>query len=115
MTIPAQSDIGLPIIKLLADGQVLHYDELEEKLAQIFQLTSEEKNTTKRSGNEHILHNRIRWSVFYLEKAGLVSRPRSAHVEISAHGRKILKTSPSKLNYGFLKTLPRFMEWVNSK
>ena len=114
MVIPTQSDIGLPLLELLSNGKLIHHDKIEKKLFKIFQLNEEEQNVEKSSGNERLLHNRLRWSIFYLAKAGLVDRPRKAHVKITEEGQKILKLNPKKMNYTFLNTIPKFAEWYNS-
>jgi restriction system protein len=107
MTIPTQSDIGLPLLELLSNGKLFHYDALEKKISLIFQLSDEEKSIKKSSGVERLLHNRIRWSLFYMEKAGLVNRPKRAHVKISEKGIEILKTNPQKINYQFLNDIKK--------
>lgn len=113
MTIPSQSDIGKPLIELLSNNKIIHYDKIEKKLIKYFELTDEEKNTQKQSGHETILHNRIRWSVFYLEKAGLISRPKKGYAKITPYGMNILKTNPVKINYKFLNTLTKFSNWIH--
>ena len=72
MSIPIQKKITLPILDLLKDGKSLHVDKIEKKLADDFKLNREEKHLKKSSGNEGLFHNRIRWAVFYLRKAGLI-------------------------------------------
>lgn len=99
MGIPSQLEIGLPILELLSDGKILDYNKMEKKLVKIFELTKDEQNTMKPSGLEHLFHNRIRWSIFFLGKKGLVDRPKMGSAKISEKGLKFLKTNPKKIKY----------------
>ena len=72
MSIPSQSQLGLPVLELLATGKIYHTDQLENKLQKKFRLTTEEQELQKSSGNERLFRNRIRWALFYLKKAGLI-------------------------------------------
>ncbi len=115
MVIPSQSEIGLPVLELLSEGKLLHYDKIEKKLAEILELTEDEQNEKKSSGNERLLHNRVRWSIFYLAKAGLVKRPKTAHAKISEKGARFLKTNPEKINYSILNNLSKsFPDFTDS-
>ena len=114
MAIPSQSDIGLPLLEVLSNGKLIHYKKIEKKLSKIFGLGEKEENMVKSSGHERLVLNRIRWSIFYLGKAGLVDRPKMAHVQISEEGKKVLKSKPKKVNYAFLNTIPKFSEWIKS-
>lgn len=115
MVLPTQSEIGMPILKYLLNKKIVHYDKIEADLAIQFNLDNEEMEQTKTSGSEHLFHNRIRWSIFYMYKAGLIEKPKKGHAKISLVGKEILDKNPLKIDYSFLNTIPKFVEWENTR
>ena len=111
MSIPIQKKITLPILDLLKDGKSLHVDNIEKKLADDFKLKSEEKQLKKSSGNEGLFHNRIRWSAFYLRKAGLIESPKSGYLQITSDGLGVLQEKPIEIDTHYLTKFPKFIEW----
>lgn len=67
MAIPTYEEIMLPLLKILFDGEIHKYKELEEKLKNVFNLTEEEVNSRRESGVK-IFYNRIGWAATYLKK-----------------------------------------------
>ena len=111
MSIPIQKKITLPILDLLKDGKPLHVDKIEKKLADDFKLNREERQLKKSSGNEGLFHNRIRWAVFYLRKAGLIESPKSGYSKITSDGLGVLKEKPIEINTLYLSKFSKFQEW----
>ena len=55
--------------------------------------------------------SRIHWATTYLVKAGLAVRPRRAVVQLADEGRKVLATSPERIDNAFLECYPSFLEF----
>src|SRR5437899_2550738 len=98
MIIPDLETIMLPMLKCLKDQKEHSIGEIEEKLAQVFGLSDEEKTRQKPSGGESLFHNRLHWSKFYLKKAGLIDGKPRGTFWITERGNSVLKENPSKID-----------------
>ncbi len=72
MPVPDYQTLMLPVLKRAAK-QDIRVPEIEDKIAQEFGLTQQERDELLPSGRQKVLHNRLHWAKFYLSKAGLVS------------------------------------------
>jgi len=75
MPIPDYQALMLPVLRLAAEVET-RVPDVEDKLADLFGLTQEERDQPLPSGRQKVLHNRIHWAKFYLMKAGLVEFPK---------------------------------------
>ena len=71
MTIPDFQTIMLPLLQHMADGNEHSNRDLNETLADYFQLTEEEQNRLLPSGKQKLFTNRVAWAKAELKKAGL--------------------------------------------
>jgi len=115
MAIPDYQTIMLPLLKQLANGQVLSLKDLTTTLAEEFQLTEEDLNELLPSGQSFVFSNRVGWARTYLKKAGLVDSPKRGQVCITPRGLEMLKTNPSHIDNRLLKQYPEFLEFQNYK
>jgi Mrr N-terminal domain len=74
MPVPDYQSLMLPVLRLAAEGET-RVPEIEDKLADEFELTAEERDQLLPSGRQKILHNRIHWTKFYMVRAGLIDTP----------------------------------------
>ena len=58
--------------------------------------------------------NRVGWACTYMKKAGLLSSPKRAHVQITEVGREALASKPRSINAAFLKQYPEFVSFQKS-
>ncbi len=98
--IPKQSEIILPILQICGDNKPHSADELTGKIADKFKLEDKARNLILRR-NETVLKNKVRWSMFELRKAGLVTSNRGP-ITITKMGHAILKKNPARLDGKFL-------------
>jgi restriction system protein len=101
----------LPVMEGLTDGRECPVRELIERVAGRFHLTAEDRSELLPSGRIPVYVNRIHWATTYLVKAGLVTRPRRAVAELTAEGRRVLDTSPARIDNSFLERYPAFVEF----
>jgi len=115
MAIPSLYDITLPLMKFLSDEKQHKIPEIVDYLTNHFQLTEEEKNKLKPSGDRTVFRNRIDWARFELKKAGLMSvSPEKIH-EITSDGIEILKKNPEKIDRKFLLLqVPKYAEYFKA-
>lgn len=111
MPIPDFQSMMLPLLKSAADKREHHVQEPMEKLADVFQLSDDERKELLPSGADLVFNNRIRWARFYLGKAGLVESTRRGFFKISQRGLNVLNQNPSKIDIGFLEQFPEFLEF----
>ncbi|WP_029689281.1 restriction endonuclease [Thermoanaerobacter sp. A7A] len=110
MAIPTYEEIMLPLLKILSDGGIHKYKELEEKLKNVFNLTEEEVNSRRESGVK-IFYNRIGWAATYLKKAGLIESPKRGEFKITEEGSRLLVEGVKHLDYKYLMKYDSFKEF----
>jgi restriction system protein len=105
VAIPDYQTLMLPILQLLNDQQDRDITTVERAMADAFGLTPDERDELLPSGVQRTLRNRVGWSLSYLTKAGLVSRPIRARYRITAAGASIAASGVEKLSARALKEL----------
>jgi restriction system protein len=105
MAIPNIQMIMLPFLKLLSDGNEYSVRAITQKLAGLFDLSTEEFQETLRSGKP-IFYNRIGWAQTYLFKAGLIEKPKRAYVRITNKGKDVLRKRPEDIRLKYLRKWP---------
>jgi restriction system protein len=82
--LPKFYDTFIPILTVLQDGQIIHYNDLKKKVRDTFysNLPVELLALETKSGDQLLL-NRIGWGKAYLKQAGMVSIPSRAMVQIT--------------------------------
>jgi restriction system protein len=113
MPIPDYQALMLPVLKLAAKGET-SAPEVEEKIADEFGLTPEERAQLLPSGRQRTLHNRVHWAKFYMTKAGLLDSPKRGRFIASASGRTLLATNPDRIDVQRLLAYPSFQEFSKS-
>jgi restriction system protein len=103
----------LPVLKLAAQG-VTSAPDAEQKIADEFRLTPEERAQLLPSGRQRILHNRVHWAKFYVSKAGLIESPTRGRFVASDAGRAFLATNPDHIDVRRLLEIPSFREFYKS-
>lgn len=111
MPIPSYEDIMKPLLKLANDQQEHRLRDEIETLADILELTEDERNLIMESGREKIFNNRARWASFYMQKAFLLSKPRRGCFKITQRGLEILDQDPPKIDINFLLQFQEFREY----
>lgn len=113
MAIPDYQTPMLPLLKIAAEGET-RIPDVEERVANEFGLTLDERNALLPSGRQKVLHNRMHWAKFYMSKAGLVEVPRRGRFVATAEGRALLSRNPTQISVELLHQYPSFTEFYNS-
>lgn len=111
MAIPDFQTTMLPLLKLSADGKEWKIADATERLADEFELTSEEKGQLNPSGRARTFYNRVAWAKVYLAKAGLITPTKRAHFVISQLGKDALAKPPERITIKYLTQFPDFQEF----
>ncbi|MBA6397677.1 restriction endonuclease [Colwellia sp. BRX10-4] len=85
------------------------------ELAEVFNLSEEEKAETLPSGKQSILDNRVGWARTYLTKAGLLEVTRRAHFIITERGIKALQDKDAVIDNKYLKQFDEFIAFKDQK
>jgi restriction system protein len=114
MPIPAVTKFRAPLLSLLGDGRRWRLGDAANALADLFQLTPEEREISISSGYPVIRH-RTTWAGFHLRKAGLVQDGIHGILQLTPEGQEFLKTRPDNLSDSFLRDhFPKYREWKDS-
>jgi len=115
MAIPDYQSIMLPLLKFAGDRKDHTLREAIDEVAKQFGLTEEERRELLPSGQQAIFDNRVGWARTYMKKAGLLESPRRGYLRITTRGREILSSNPRKIDVGFLRQFPEFVEFQTVK
>ncbi|MEA5575072.1 restriction endonuclease [Anabaena sp. UHCC 0451] len=115
MTIPDFQSIMLPLLQYASDGKEHSLREAITYLADIFNLSDEEKKELLPSGQQAVFDNRVGWTRTHLKKAGLLQDPKRGFFQITERGKEILSQNPTEINLKFLNQFPEFIEFKTSR
>ncbi len=112
MKLPETSDLLLPMLKLMANGEEYHLQDISKKLAQAFQFSStgEIKDRTL----DAQFYSRVVGARSYMTQALLLESTRRGISRISARGQELLEENPESLTIKSLTRYPEFMEYLKS-
>lgn len=115
MAIPNYQECMRPLLAALNDGQIHKFADVCEMVSQHFGLTLEQKFEQLASGRQTVIRNRCGWARTYMKKAGLLSSPKRAYVQITSRGIEALQARPESIDVAYLKTVSlEFVEFVSS-
>jgi len=112
--IPKFHQTFIPILDVLSDGKLIHYDELRKKVRDkhYSHLPEELLEQETKSGDILIL-NRIGWAKAYLKEGGFLHQPSRGQVQITDKGLERLKKGSLTLKE--LKFDPDYIECQKQK
>lgn len=111
MPIPQYQEFMRPALNALKDGKEKHIKEIEKIVFPIFNISDEECAKLLPCGSEPIVRNRMRWALYYMYRAGLVTKVRAIY-KITKLGQEAL-SSGKEINVAFLEQFPSFQEFKN--
>lgn len=110
MTIPDYQTLMLPVLRIAAEGET-RVPIAAERIADQLGLTDEQREERLPSGTQRLLHNRIHWAKFYMNKAGLIHSPKRGVFSASDAGKALLDKGPIRIDVETLKTYPAFVDF----
>jgi Restriction endonuclease len=113
MTIPTYEELMLPLLKLVAQGEIARPDAVQ-RLTEEFQLPPEEASK-RLPGGQTVIYNRTGWAKNELQKAGLIQRARRGVYSITDRGRALLAENPKAITRAFLiERYPEYREYIEA-
>lgn len=90
MGLPKYYELYRPFLKALSDEKVHTLKEIKDYITKLLNLNEELLLERLPSGKQTIYDNRLGWARTYLKKAGLISSPQRAHLQITVEGQALL-------------------------
>lgn len=115
MTLPDYQSFMLPVLKFAADGCERRVRDAVEGVADMLQISDEDKQEMLPSGTQTRLYNRVGWSVTYLHKAGLLNKPQRGWFKITESGQSLLRSNPEKIDNSTLEEYESFRQFKSKK
>ncbi|MBS3027989.1 hypothetical protein MEN41_11235 [Dolichospermum sp. ST_con] len=115
MTIPDFQAIMLPLLQYASDGKEHSLRDAITFLADVFNLTDDQRKDLLPSGQQTVFDNRVGWARTHLKKAVLLEYPKRGFFQITDRGKDLLIQNPTKINIKFLNQFPEHIEFLNSK
>src|SRR5690554_6148943 len=109
MTIPDFQTIMRPLLAAHEDGKEHRNRDLVAHLADLFNLTEEERRVMLPSGGARLFDNRVGWAKTHMMQAGLLSSPRRAISVITDLGRDVLRSNPERIDLQVLKKFDGYL------
>lgn len=113
MPVPSYEEFMLPMLQVLKDGKIHPIKEVREELANVFNLTDDDKIELLPSGKMPVYRSRVGWAKTYLKKAGLVDNSKRGMVKITEQGIQVLWSRPKSIDSQFLMQFDEFQTFVN--
>jgi len=111
MSIPKYNKLMLPLLEFASDKEEHSIRSAINYLADLYELTEEEKRELLPSGSQPIFDNRAHWAKTYLKKAGLIEYTKRGHFKITERGLKVLEEKPEKIDNDFLEQFNEFVKF----
>ena len=109
MAIPDFQSVMRPLLQAVSDGKQHSLANVMEAVSKHFQLTDEDLALRLPSGKQTYIKNRIGWARTYLTKAGLLSMPKRATIQITPQGLAALQERPDRVDVRYLRQFPEFV------
>lgn len=114
MAVPGYQEFMLPILEILSDEQEHKNNEVTNAVANILNLSDEDKQEMLPSGTQQTYYNRSGWARTYLKKAGLIEYTSRGIMKITESGKKVLQNKPKKIDNKFLFQFEQFNQFKNN-
>jgi hypothetical protein len=109
---PKFTEMFKPFLELHKDGKEHTIFELEDKLAERFQISEELRQVVKNSGGERLFLNKVRWVKTHLTMANAIKQTKTNTCIITVRGKEILEVDPERITEKFLS---RFSEYGRAR
>jgi restriction system protein len=111
VAIPDFQSLMRPCLVVHQDGQPHPAAELRDRLAEITEVTDEDRKIMLPSRTQPVYSNRVAWAVTHLAQAGLLDRPSRGITEITDRGREVLAKHTEFVNIAVLMQFPEYVEF----
>lgn len=114
MAIPDYQTLLRPVLEAASSGNPVNYDDVEQHVINVFNLTEEEVEELLPSRTQRRIRNRIGWAKNNLLKAGLVDQVSRGVFRINEEGKRVLTEKKDSINDEFLMRYASFREFKDA-
>lgn len=111
MPIPDFQTLMLPLLQHLGDGAEHPNQDTNDALARQLGLSDSELAQLLPSGQQTVFKNRVAWAKAHFKKAGIAEATRRGVYRITDEGRRLLETSPVRIDLHLLDQYPGHREF----
>lgn len=111
MPIPDYQTLMLPLLRYAAQQGSATLRAATDYLAEVFDLSEDERRHPLPSGRQSMIANRVGWARTYLAKAGLVRATKRGAFEVTDRGQQVLAQRPLRIDNSFLSQFQEFIEF----
>lgn len=111
MTIPDYQTLMLPVLRCYATPGDHRVGDVADRIADELHLSEADRAQLMPSGKQRLLHNRVHWAKFYMDKAGLVRSVSRGRFAITDEGLALLNTKPGRIGVDTLMAYPAFRKF----
>lgn len=115
MSVPNFQELMLPLLQLAADGGVHTQVEAVQTLADLLELSDDDRKEVLPSGRQTRFANRVQWARAHLKAAGLVESVGRGEFRLTTEGKAVLATRPPKITMKFLSAYPSYLAFRTPK
>ena len=112
MPIPNYQACMMPLLKIIANGQLFQLKDAVKILSEKFELTLDEMAQQLPSQRQGVFENRVAWAKSYLKQAGLIEYPKRGYMQITDEGKRVITSGIEKIDNNFLKQYPSFQAFL---
>ncbi len=108
MPIPDYQTLMRPVLGM-ALAKEIPAKEIVTQVADLYELTDEERQERIPSGAATLLANRVHWAITYMVQADLMKRPRRAIVIATDRGRNVYQNHSDRIDNAVLSQFDEFI------
>lgn len=112
--IPKYDEMYKTLLKSISDGKEYKTGEYRDKVAQLMNISNEEREILLNSGGKKY-NTALNWTTVYLKKAKLIEAPKRGIIKITQRGLDLLATNPVVIDNNILKNYEEFRVFLNPK
>ncbi|NLA65826.1 MAG: restriction endonuclease [Leucobacter sp.] len=94
MTMPNWEGFMIPALSVMSDGVVRHRRDLRSLVAELMELSHEQRTDVLASSGQPKYENRTGWAISFLTNVGALDRVKRGHYQITEAGRQVLAQFP---------------------
>lgn len=114
--VPRFTEFYLPVLQILDDIEIHEINQLIEEVANLCQLSDEDRQIMTNSGSQPRYRSNISWAVTDLSQAGFIERTKRGHYRINLAGLAMLDDKPTHPNRDYLiEHSDKFREFLSKK
>jgi restriction system protein len=115
MAVPDFQTLMLPVLRAVASQETISSVELRKHVAEAVRLSAEDLSEMLPSGRQSTFANRVAWANVFLQRALLIEPVKRGVYRITARGREVLGTSPSRVDMKYLERFQEYREWRHNE